>query len=327
MGDRVQESVRYVEPGLALRFARNQLAALIVILGGMVLLLSLLTTTFLTANNIFNVLRAFSWIAIASFGQSIVIIGGGIDLSAGSNMAFAGIITAMLLVAGYNVVFSVLAGLCVTLGIGFLNGLMVSKTKLPPFIATLGTMSIIRGFCYGMTQGWPIRNLPRSFMFLGQTDIWQVPLPAIVMIGLAVLCAILLEKTKLGYHIYAVGGNEYAASLAGIGTGRVKTIAFTLSGLFAGVGGLLMTARLGVAAPTAAQGYELDIIAAAVIGGISLTGGEGSVWGALIGAAIMQILRNALVLMGFPAYWQPAAIGAVIIGAVMIDMYRKRKVA
>ncbi len=318
--------MRYVEPGLVLRFARNQLAALLVILGGMVLLLSLLTSTFLTANNIFNVLRAFSWIAIASFGQSIVIIGGGIDLSAGSNMAFAGIITAMLLLAGYSVVFSILVGLLITLGIGLLNGLMVSKTKLPPFIATLGTMSIVRGFCYGMTQGWPVRNLPRSFMFLGQTDIWRVPLPAIIMIGLAVFCAILLEKTKLGYHVYAVGGNEYAASLVGINTGRVKTIAFTLSGLFAGIGGLLMTARLGVAAPTAAQGYELDIIAAAVIGGISLTGGEGSVWGALIGAAIMQILRNALVLMGFPAYWQPAAIGAVIIGAVMIDMYRKRKV-
>lgn len=326
MESQVRESARYVEPGLVLRFARNQLAALLVILGGMVLLLSFLTSTFLTANNIFNVLRAFSWIAIASFGQSIVIIGGGIDLSAGSNMAFAGIITAMLLLAGYSVTFSVLVGLLVTLGIGFLNGLMVSKTKLPPFIATLGTMSIVRGFCYGMTQGWPVRNLPRSFMFLGQTDIWRVPLPAIIMIGLAVLCAILLEKTKLGYHVYAVGGNEYAASLVGINTGRVKTIAFTLSGLFAGIGGLLMTARLGVAAPTAAQGYELDIIAAAVIGGISLIGGEGSVWGALIGAAIMQILRNALVLMGFPAYWQPAAIGAVIIGAVMIDTYRKRKV-
>jgi ribose transport system permease protein len=327
---REEEFLRYTEPGLLRRFARNQLAALILILVGMVVVLSLLTRTFLTANNIFNVLRAFSWIAIASFGQSVVIIGGGIDLSAGSNMAFSGIVTAMLLVAGYNVVFSVLMGLLVTLGIGFCNGLMVSKAKLPPFIATLGTMSIIRGFCYGMTQGWPVRSLPRSFMSLGQTDvgifIWQVPLPAIFMVVFAVLCYILLDKTKLGYHTYAVGGNEYAAALAGINTGRVKNVAFTLSGLLAGMGGLLMTARLGVAAPTAAQGYELDIIAAAVIGGISLTGGEGSVWGTLIGAAIMQILRNALVLLGFPAYWQPAAIGAVIIGAVMIDMYRKRKV-
>ncbi len=321
---------RYVEPSFAVRLARNQLAALLFILFGMVMVLSLLTRTFLTANNIFNVLRAFSWIAIASFGQSIVIISGGIDLSSGSNMAFSGIITGMLLNSGYSITFSVILGLAVTLLVGFFNGIMVSKAKLPPFIATLGTMSIIRGFCYGMTEGWPIRSLPRGFLALGQTDIhfflWRIPLPAILMVIFAILCFILLDRTKLGYHTYAVGGNEYAAGLAGINTGRVKNIAFTLSGLLAGIGGILMTARLGVAAPTAAQGYELDIIAAAVIGGISLTGGEGNVWGALIGAAIMQILRNALVLLGFPAYWQPAAIGAVIIGAVMIDMYRKRKV-
>uniref|UniRef100_A0A7V4TJB2 ABC transporter permease n=1 Tax=Candidatus Caldatribacterium saccharofermentans TaxID=1454753 RepID=A0A7V4TJB2_9BACT len=323
------EVSRYVELSLGRRFIRNQLAALSIILLGMMVTLSLLTRTFLTATNIFNVLRAFSWIAIASFGQSIVIIGGGIDLSAGSNMALSGIVAGMFLVREYGVALSVTLGLLITLLVGLANGAMVSKTKLPPFIATLGTMSIVRGFCYGMTEGWPIRNLPRPFLALGQTDvsvlIWQIPLPAILMVLFAILCSILLGRTKLGYHIYAVGGNEYAAELSGINVGRVKIIAFTLSGLLAGIGGILMTARLGVAAPTAAQGYELDIIAAAVIGGISLSGGEGNVWGALIGAAIMQILRNALVLLGFPAYWQPAAIGAVIIGAVMIDMYRKKK--
>ncbi len=325
-----EDPARFQKEGALTRFARNQLATLALILLAMVVVLSLSTRTFLTATNIFNVLRAFSWIAIASFGQSIVIISGGIDLSAGSNMAFSGIITAMLLVEGVNVPLSIGAGLGITLLIGFANGLMISKTKLPPFIATLGMMSIVRGFCYGMTQGWPVRGLPRSFIALGQTDlsffIWRVPVPAIIMVCFAVLVYILLDKTKLGYHTYAVGGNEYAASLAGIFTGKVKNIAFTLSGFLAGVGGILMTARLGVAAPTAASGYELDIIAAAVIGGISLTGGEGNVWGALIGAAIMQILRNALVLLGFPAYWQPAAIGAVIIGAVMIDMYRKKSI-
>ncbi len=325
-----EEVSRYVELSFGRRLIRNQLAALLLILLGMVVILSLLTRTFLTATNIFNVLRAFSWIAIASFGQSIVIIGGGIDLSAGSNMALSGIVAAMFLVRGYGVAPSVTLGLLITLLVGLANGTMVSKTKLPPFIATLGTMSIVRGFCYGMTEGWPVRNLPRPFLTLGQTDVnvlmWQVPLPAILMVVFVVLCSILLSRTKLGYHIYAVGGNEYAAGLAGINIDRVKIIAFALSGLLAGIGGILMTARLGVAAPTAAQGYELDIIAAAVIGGISLSGGEGNVWGALIGAAIMQILRNALVLLGFPAYWQPAAIGAVIIGAVMIDMYRKKKV-
>ena len=312
------------------RFFNNQLTTIVLILFMMVFLLGTFTRTFLTANNIFNVLRAFSWIAIASFGQSMVIIGGGIDLSSGSTMAFAGIMTAMMLSYGFGVWISLLVGLGIGALVGFVNGALVSRAKLPPFIATLGMMSILRGFCYGLTSGWPIRDLPRSFLFLGQTDvslyIWKVPLPALIMIFFAIISFAYLSKTKVGYHIYAVGGNEYAASLAGIDATRVKYVIYTLSGLFAAVGGILMTSRLGVAAPTAAQGYELDIIAAAVIGGISLNGGEGNVWGALVGAAIMQILRNALVLMGFPAYWQPSAIGTVIIGAVMIDQYRKRKI-
>ncbi|HOQ51506.1 MAG TPA: ABC transporter permease [Candidatus Atribacteria bacterium] len=318
------------QPTLLFRIFHNQLITLILVLLVIVVFLGVTTRTFLTANNIFNVLRAFSWIAIAAFGQSMVIIGGGIDLSCGSNMAFCGIVAGAFLVAGYPVALAVLVALAVGAGIGFLNGFMVSRTYLPPFIATLGMMSIIRGFCYGLTSGWPVRGLPQSFLFLGQADIpflaWKIPLPAIIMVAFAIFSFILLEKTKLGYHIYAVGGNEYAASLAGINCSRVKLVIFTLSGLFAGLGGILMTSRLGVAAPTAASGYELDVIAAAAIGGISLDGGEGSVWGALIGAALMQILRNALVLLGFPAYWQPSAIGAVIIGAVMIDQYRKRRI-
>ncbi|MCX6089625.1 MAG: ABC transporter permease [Atribacterota bacterium] len=316
-------------PSMGQRLLKNQVFTIFLILLTMVAFLGIFTSTFLTATNIFNVLRAFSWIAIAAFGQSMVVIGGGIDLSCGSTMAFAGITAAMLMVVGVNVILSILISLGIGAFLGFLNGVMVSKTRLPPFIATMGMMSILRGFCYGLTNGWPVRDLPRSFLILGQRDlnilIWKVPLPALIMIFLAFISFIYLGKTKVGYHIYAVGGNEYAASLAGIDAHRVKYVIYTLSALFASVGGILMTSRLGVAAPTAAQGYELDIIAAAVIGGISLDGGEGNVWGALIGAAIMQILRNALVLMGFPAYWQPSAIGAVIIGAVMIDQYRKKR--
>jgi ribose transport system permease protein len=316
--------------GIFARLLNNQLTTIVIILFLMIFLLGSFTRTFLTANNIFNVLRAFSWIAIASFGQSMVIIGGGIDLSSGSTMAFAGIMTAMMLSYGLGVLVSILIGLGFGVFIGFINGILVSRAKLPPFIATLGMLSILRGFCYGLTSGWPIRDLPRGFLFLGQTDlalyIWKVPLPALIMVFFVIISYIYLSKTKGGYHIYAVGGNEYAASLAGIDAKRVKYVIYSLSGLFAAVGGILMTSRLGVAAPTAAQGYELDIIAAAVIGGISLNGGEGNVWGALVGAAIMQILRNALVLVGFPAYWQSSAIGAVIISAVMIDQYRKRRI-
>ncbi|MCS7201300.1 MAG: ABC transporter permease [Dictyoglomus sp.] len=213
--------------------------------------------------------------------------------------------------------------------VGFINGLLVSKANLPPFVATLGTMSIARGFCYGLTGGWPVRELPRSFMFWGQYDIpflgVGIPLPVIIMVLLGIIVSLFLNRTVWGYRIYAVGGNEQAARLSGINTGRIKLLVYTLCGLLTAVGGILMTARLGVAAPTAALGYELDIIASAVIGGTSLTGGEGTILGVLIGAAIMQVLRTGMVLLGFPAYWQPSAIGAIIILAIMFDQYRKKK--
>jgi len=314
---------------LATELKKNQVITIFLVLIGLGTYLSIHTRTFLTSYNIFNILRAFSWIAISAFGQSMVIIGGGIDLSPGSVMALSGIITAMLLVRGVGVTISVIAGLALGAFTGYVNGTLISKTKLPPFIATLGMMSVARGFCYGLTNGWPIRHLPPNFLFLGQADIpilfWKVPLPVIFMIILAIVSFIFLNNTKYGYHIYAVGGNEYSASLTGINVGKIKILIYTLSGFFTAIGGILMTSRLGVAAPTAALGYELDIIAAVAIGGISLRGGEGSIWGALIGAAIMQIIRNGLVLMGFPAYWQPAAIGAVIIIAVMIDQLKKTK--
>jgi len=315
--------------GLISRVAGNQVITILLVLIALGTYLSIHTGTFLTSYNIFNILRAFSWIAISAFGQSMVIIGGGIDLSPGSVMALSSIITAMLLARGVDVSISVVAGLALGAFTGYINGILISKTKLPPFIATLGMMSVARGFCYGLTSGWPIRHLPPGFLFLGQTDIlilhWKVPLPVIFMIVLAIISFIFLNNTKSGYHIYAVGGNEYSASLTGINVGKIKILIYTLSGFFAAIGGLLMTSRLGVAAPTAALGYELDIIAAVAIGGISLRGGEGSIWGTLIGAAIMQIIRNGLVLMGFPAYWQPAAIGAVIIIAVMIDQMKKAR--
>jgi len=315
--------------GLITRVAGNQVITILLVLIALGTYLSIHTGTFLTSYNIFNILRAFSWIGISAFGQSMVIIGGGIDLSPGSVMALSSIITAMLLAWGVDVSISVVAGLALGAFTGYINGILISKTKLPPFIATLGMMSVARGFCYGLTSGWPIRHLPPGFLFLGQTDIlilhWKVPLPVIFMIVLVIISFIFLNNTKSGYHIYAVGGNEYSASLTGINVGKIKILIYTLSGFFAAIGGLLMTSRLGVAAPTAASGYELDIIAAVAIGGISLRGGEGSIWGTLIGAAIMQVIRNGLVLMGFPAYWQPAAIGAVIIIAVMIDQIKKAR--
>jgi ribose transport system permease protein len=313
-----------------LKFQRIQEIGILMILIFLCIFLSIATTTFLTSINIFNILRAFSWIAISAFGISMVIITGGIDLSVGSVMALSGLVTAMMLKTNLGVFLSILGGLLIGAFVGFINGLLVSKTNLPPFVATLGTMSIARGFCYGLTGGWPVRELPSGFMLWGQYDIpflgVGIPLPVIIMIILAIVTSMFLNRTAWGYKIYAVGGNEQAASLSGINTGRVKLEAYTFCGLLTAIGGLLMTARLGVAAPTAASGYELDIIAAAVIGGTSLSGGEGTILGVLIGAAIMQVLRTGMVLLGFPAYWQPAAIGAIIILAIIFDQYRKKRI-
>jgi ribose transport system permease protein len=307
--------------------ARQEFGVFMILLMMMVFL-SLYTDTFLTSTNLFNILRAFSWIAISAFGQTMVIITGGIDLSAGSVMALSGLASAMLLVRGVNVPLAILGGLLTGSLVGTLNGLMITKGKLPPFIATLGTLLMARGLTNGLTGGWPVRDLPDAFRFLGQYDIpigeIGVPMPLLFMLLFAGLTAIFLERTVWGYRIYALGGNEEAAALSGINTSRIKMLVYILSGFLTAVGGILMTARLGVAAPTAAQGYELDVIAAVVVGGTSLDGGSGTILGTLIGAAIMQVLRNGLVLTGVSAYWLQAVQGLVIVTAIMVDQLRKR---
>lgn len=308
---------------------RTQEIGVVMILLVMAIFLTITSDNFLTSNNLFNVIRQFSWIAIAGFGAIMVIITGGIDLSVGSIMALTGLMAALALKAGWGLWPSIIAGLLAGVGVGLLNGLLVSKAKLPPFIATLGMMSVARGLCYGLTNGLNISDLPDEFVFFGRYDLplfgINIPLPVIIMVILAIIVNIFLSRTIWGYWIYGLGGNEQATLLSGVNTGWVKLIVYTLTGLLTGIGGLLMTARLGVATPTAAMGYELDIIAAVFIGGASTSGGEGTILGVLIGAAIMQVLRNGLVLLGFPAYWQSAAIGLVIIVALSIDQYRKQR--
>ena len=300
--------------------------------------LSLTTDTFLTSRNILTVLLFFSWIAIAAFGETMVILTAGIDLSVGSAMALTGFVAAWLLVyppLANNlpvillVILAVLGGLLVGIIVGLINGKLITRFRLPPFIATLGMMSIARGLTYGGTQGWPVRGLPKEFSQIGQANITMfglaIPLPIIIMFILAIICAWFLGKTVTGRHIYAVGGNEEAVRVSGVNPNHIKMIVYTAAGLLAGIAGIINTAKLSVAAPTAALGWELDVIAAVVIGGTSLFGGEGTILGTLIGAAIMGVIRNGLNLLGFPAYWQPAAIGAVIILAVIFDQWRRER--
>jgi ribose transport system permease protein len=308
--------------------ARQEFGVVLILLA-MVVFLSIYTDTFLTSTNIFNILRAFSWIAISAFGQCLVIITTGVDLSVGSVMGLSGLASAMLLVREVSVPTAVAGGLAVGVIVGMANGLMITKGKLPPFIATLGSLFVARGLCYGLTGGWPVRGLPQSFRSLGQYDIpignMGVPLPLIFMLILAVVTSLFLSRTTWGYRIYAVGGNEEATRLSGISTDKVKIMVYTICGFLTAIGGVLMTARLGVAAPTAADAYELDVIAAAVVGGTSFSGGEGTILGVLVGAAIMQVLRTGLVLTGVSAYWLQAVQGFVIVIAIMLDQLRKRR--
>jgi ribose transport system permease protein len=289
--------------------------------------LSFASPYFLTADNALGVARAFSLTAIAAIGQTMVIITGGIDLSVGSVLALSGLSTGMLLATGWPLVPSIVAGLLVGMIFGACNGLLITRVGLPPFIATLGMLSIGRGLVYVLTKGYPV-TVPRGedlLLQVGQGYVGIVPVPVIIMLAITVIATLFLSKTTLGRYVYAVGGNEEAARLAGIDVSRVKMFVYTVSGLLAAVSGIILLSRLVSAQPSAGLGFELPVIAAAIIGGTSLVGGEGTVLGAVLGAAIIGVLENGMVLLGVNTYAQQAVTGAVILVAVGLDMWQKRR--
>jgi ribose transport system permease protein len=272
-------------------------------------------------------LRQASFNAIMAAGVSVVIITAGIDLSIGSVWALSSVVMAFVCVnKGLAWTLSVLIGLAVGLACGIINGWGVTLLRIPPFVATLGMMSIARGLAEVITGGFQISGLPDAFQWWGQGDIFGVPVPVIVAVGVIVLTWALLRFTRLGRYIYAVGGNEAAAHLSGVPVNIVKLFAYAYCGTLAALAGLLATARMGSVRPSDALGYELDAIAASVIGGISLMGGQGSVLGTAIGAALIGVLRNGMVLLDVSAFWQKVVIGVVIIIAVALDylVWRRR---
>lgn len=291
--------------------------------------LSLRLETFLTTPNLLNIARTFSSIAIAAFGESIVMITGGIDMSVGAVMALAGLISAMGMNAGLPITVAIAAALLVGASVGWINGVVVGRVRLPPFIVTLGTMSIIRGIIFGLSGGWSSCVMPAGFRMLGQhtllVGILPLPVPVFIMLVVAALLHLMMRQTVLGNYIYTLGNSERALVSSGVNVALIRVVVYTLCGTLAATGGLLMTARLGVAAPTAATGYELDIIAAAVIGGTSLLGGEGSILGVLLGTAILGILHNGLVLSGLLGYWGTAANGTMILIFILLDRWRRRR--
>lgn len=291
------------------------------------IILWLLTPHFLTFSNLLNIAQQTSINAIIAVGMTFVIIAAGIDLSVGSIVAFSGVVLASALKAGVPFPFAILIGLCVGLACGLANGLLITKGKLPPFISTLGMMSVARGAALMVTQGRPISGFSESFRFIATGEIVHVPVSVILMIVVYILAHFVLTRTKLGRYTYAIGGNEEAAILSGVNVKFYKTVIYGICGMLSGLAAVILTARLNSAQPIAGIMYELDAIAATVIGGTSLMGGEGRILGTLIGAFIMGVLRNGLNLLGVSSFIQQIVIGSVIIIAVLIDMaLKKRKV-
>lgn len=290
-----------------------------------VIVLSVISSDFLTINNIFNVLRQISINALIAFGMTFVILTGGIDLSVGSILALSGALTAGLMAGGTGTALSVLAGLLFGAVMGAINGVVIAKGKVAPFIATLATMTVFRGLTLVYTQGRPTTGLNSDFALLGKGYFLQIPMPIIWMLLSFVVLYIVLKHTTFGRHVYAVGGNEEATMLSGINTAKVKIIVYSISGLLAALSGAILTSRLNSAQPTAGTAYELDAIAAVVLGGTSLSGGRGWIVGTLVGAMIIGILDNGLNLLNVSSFYQQVVKGGVILLAVLLDRSKSRK--
>jgi len=287
------------------------------------LLLSLTSDSFLTYGNITNVARQASVTAIIACGMTIVVLSGGIDLSVGSIVAFSSVIMAGTM-QQYGLILGLLAGVMIGALMGFFNGIVISKGKVAPFVVTLGVMTIGRSFTLIYTGGIPISQFPPGFDIIGAGYLLGIPLPVWITLFVFLISKFILEYTKLGRYVYATGSNETAARLSGVHVDYYKTIIYVLSGIFSAIGGIVLTSRLYSAQPQGGAGYEMDAIAAVVIGGTSLTGGEGKISGTIAGALIMSVLRNGLNLLNVTAHWQQAIIGFVIIIAVLVDRSKKR---
>ncbi|SFE21205.1 ribose ABC transporter membrane protein [Lentibacillus persicus] len=287
----------------------------------MVIFLGFMSDSFFTLDNIFNLLRQISVNALIAFGMTFVILTAGIDLSVGSLLALGSALTAGLLAGGMDPVLAVLLGLIIGLGLGAVNGLIITKGKVAPFIATLATMTIYRGATLVYTDGRPITGLSDSFAFemIGRGYVFGVPFPVILMLAVFVILYFVLKKTVFGRQVYAVGGNEEASILSGIKADRVKIGVYSLTGMLSVLAGIILTSRLNSAQPTAGEMFELDAIAAVVIGGTSLMGGRGRITGTLIGALIIGVIDNGLNLMNVSSFYQQIVKGGVILLAVLLD--------
>lgn len=287
-------------------------------------IISIAAPRFLNINNILNVLTQVSVNAILAIGMSFVILTGGIDLSVGSTLALTGAIAAAFAKSGHGgVMIPLLIALVLGGLIGLFNGIFVSKGKIQAFIVTLASMTIFRGATYVYTNGTPISGLSSKFMDIGNKKIIGIPMPVFIIFVVFIIAWYILTQTRYGRYVYALGGNEDSARLSGINTNKVKTLVYVICGITAALAGVIVTSRVGSASPNAGSGFELDAIAAVVLGGTSLSGGEGSITGTLIGAMIIGVLNNGLNLMNVSPYYQSIVKGVVILTAILIDKKSK----
>jgi ribose/xylose/arabinose/galactoside ABC-type transport system permease subunit len=293
----------------------------------LILLMTVVTIfapNFISGSNLYLVSRQISFVAIVAFGELFVILTGGIDLSVGSIMGLSGVISALAMAGQQPIWFSVLLGLLTGIACGLINGVLISYVRIAPFIVTLGMLSFARGVILIITKGWPVTNIPKPFLVVGQGDFLALPIPLWVTIFLGVIAHFALSKTRFGRRTYAIGGNEQATFLSGINVKKIKVFLYMISGAMSAVVGIILIARFNSAQADTGTGWELDAIAAAVIGGTSLSGGSGSILGVIIGAAIMGVIRNGLVLMRVSAYWQTAVIGVIIVLAAVLDRVKNK---
>jgi ribose/xylose/arabinose/galactoside ABC-type transport system permease subunit len=281
--------------------------------------LAVLSPAFLTSRNLLNIVRQTSVHGVMAVGMTFVILTSGIDLSVGSVLALSGVLAASLEHRGWPVLAVVAAALSIGSLLGLANGLLICKGKVTPFVVTLGTMSIARGAAHLFTNAQPISRFQPGFRYLGTGELLHVPMPIILFLLSVVAAAVLLQRTRLGRYLYAIGGNVCAARLSGIPVDRCTTLAYVLCGLTAAAGALIVTARLDAAESIAGMGYELDVIASVVIGGTSLSGGRGGVWGTLLGALLIGTVNNGMNLLQISAYFQLVVKGAIIVAAALLD--------
>lgn len=297
----------------------RQLSLLFMMLAEIVIF-SLLSERFLRVSNIINVLRQVSVTGISAMGMFMIILLGDIDLSVGSMYAFIGVLCAFVFKATKSPAVTILAALAIGTVIGSINGVITAKFKIPAFITTLATMSVCSGFAYILTKGTPIGVTDRRFTFLGSGYVaGKIPLPVIFMSIVLVAGYFLMYKTRFGRHVYACGGNAQAAKWSGINADRIKILVFVLAGILNGFAAIILAGRLGGGLPAAGEGSEMDVITAVVLGGTSMSGGKGKLWGVLLGVLIIGLLTNGLTMIGVSTYWQKVVKGIIIVVAVILD--------